>query len=98
MEGPARWMPPAVAGGRTGGRLLLDGAGGEAGGVIIEKEYVQDHDGHRGQHRARHERAPEVDVPANQLGRDPHTPGDLLPGGREGGRADEPAPRERESE
>ena len=50
-----------------GGDRLLHRAGGEAGDVVVEEEDVEDHDRHRAEHRARHQRAPEVDVAADQL-------------------------------
>src|SRR6188474_3162992 len=93
------WEKPPAFTLRVGRALaLLDGAGGEAGHVVIEEEHVEDHDGHRAQHGPRHERAPEVDVAAYELGGDAHAGGDLLRGGGEGQRVDELVPGQREGE
>src|SRR5206468_12323783 len=70
-------------------RRLLDGARGQAGDVVVEEEDVEDDDGHGAEDGPRHERAPEIDVAADQLAGDTHAGRELLRRGCEGQSVDE---------
>src|SRR5262245_24564844 len=56
----------------------LNRAGREAGDVVVEEEDVEDDDGDRAEHRARHELSPVVDIAADQLLRHAHADRDLV--------------------
>src|SRR6185295_14519121 len=78
--------------------LALDRAGGETGDIVVEEEDVHDHDRDARQQRPRHERAPEVDVAADQVRGDTDH-GRLVRRLRdEGERVGELVPAEREAE
>src|SRR6185503_7735985 len=71
---------------------------GETGNVVVEEEDVEDDDGDGAEDGTGHERAPEVDVASDQLGRHAHARRDLVRRGGERERVDELVPRQREGE
>ena len=92
--------------------LLLHGAG-HAGHVVLDEKRIHHRDGKRAEQRARHERAPVVDVALDELGHDADRDGlhfrrrderegvdELVPRQREGedARRDEPGHRERQDD
>src|SRR5213594_3038325 len=65
---PARIDPAIVAASPPAGGLAFYGAGGESRHVVVEEPDVDDDDGKARHHRPRHQRAPVVDVAADQVG------------------------------
>ena len=80
------------------GGHALDRARGETGDVVVEEEDVDDHDRDAREQRPRHERAPEVDVAADQVRGDAHHGGLVRRLRDEGERVGELVPAEREAE
>src|SRR5689334_13802575 len=75
----------------------FDGAG-DPGDVMLDEEGVDERHRDRPQERPCHQRSPEEDVAADQLGSDAHRHGLLLGRGEEDQRVDELVPRQCEGE
>src|SRR5262249_15191634 len=92
---PARAEDSRAVSRRT---ALLHRAGGQSGDVVVEEEHVDHDDGDGAQDGAGHQRAPEVDVAADQLADDAHGHRLLVRRRGERERVDELVPGEREGE
>src|SRR4051812_37586846 len=73
-------------------------APGHAGHIVLDEERIDDRHRDRADQCAGHQRAPEEDVAADELGGDADGHGLLLGRGEEDERIDELVPREREGE
>src|SRR5436305_14304034 len=74
----------------------LDGAGGEAGDVVLHEERVDEGDGNGTQERPGHQLAPVKGVPADQLAHDSYRHGSHARTAEEEQRVEELVLRERE--
>src|SRR5947209_20090756 len=62
-----RAKPELTSGQNLIGRSALYRSGSEAGDVVVEEPHIDDDDGHARQHGTGHQRAPVINVPADQV-------------------------------